>query len=78
MLSGVRQLKLNIMSLGKLIKTEIKKQNLTQKDVAVRIGLSETALSQIVKDVYFPNKLTIKKICDVLKVKLIFSFETLT
>ena len=66
------------MSLGKLIKTEIKKQNLTQKDVAVRIGLSETALSQIVKDVYFPSKLTIKKICDVLKVKLILSFETLT
>ena len=64
------------MSLGKLIKTEIKKQNLTQKDVAVRIGLSETALSQIVKDVYFPSKLTIKKICDVLKVKLILSFET--
>ena len=66
------------MSLGKLIKTEIKKQKMTQKDVAIRIGLSETALSQIVKDVYFPNKSTIKKLCDILKVKLIFSFETLT
>ena len=66
------------MSLGKLIKTEIKKQKMTQKDVAIRIGLSETALSQIVKDVYFPNKSTIKKLCDLLKVKLIFSFETLT
>ena len=66
------------MSLGKLIKTEIEKQKMTQKDVAIRIGLSETALSQIVKDVYFPNKSTIKKLCDILKVKLIFSFETLT
>ena len=66
------------MSLGKLIKTEIKKQKMTQKDVAIRLGLSETALSQIVKDVYFPNKSTIKKLCDILKVKLIFSFETLT
>ena len=66
------------MSLGKLIKTEMKKQKMTQKDVAIRIGLSETALSQIVKDVYFPSKSTIKKLCDILKVKLIFSFETLT
>ena len=66
------------MSLGKLIKTEIKRQKMTQKDVAIRIGLSETALSQIVKDVYFPSKSTIKKLCDILKVKLIFSFETLT
>ena len=66
------------MSLGKLIKTEIEKQKMTQKDVAIRIGLSETALSQIVKDVYFPSKSTIKKLCDILKVKLIFSFETLT
>ena len=66
------------MSLGKLIKTEIKKQKMTQKDVAIRIGLSETALSQIVTDVYFPSKSTIKKLCDILKVKLIFSFETLT
>ena len=66
------------MSLGKLIKTEIKKQKMTQKDVAIRIGLSETALSQIIKDVYFPSKSTIKKLCDILKVKLIFSFETLT
>ena len=66
------------MSLGKLIKTEIKKQKMTQKDVAIRIGLTETALSQIVKDVYFPSKSTIKKLCDILKVKLIFSFETLT
>ena len=66
------------MSLGKLIKTEIEKQKMTQKDVAIRIGLSETALSQIIKDVYFPSKSTIKKLCDILKVKLIFSFETLT
>ena len=66
------------MSLGKLIKTEIEKQKMTQKDVAIRIGLSETALSQIVTDVYFPSKSTIKKLCDILKVKLIFSFETLT
>ena len=66
------------MSLGKLIKTEIEKQKMTQKDVAIRIGLSETALSQIVTDVSFPSKSTIKKLCDILKVKLIFSFETLT
>lgn len=64
------------MSLGILIKSEIKKQNRTQKDIAFEIGLSETALSQIITNTYFPSKSTIDKICSVLKVKLVFSFES--
>jgi transcriptional regulator with XRE-family HTH domain len=63
------------MSLGKLIKKEIKSHKRTQKDVAFEIGISETALSQIITETYFPSKLTIDKLCNVLKVKLIFSFE---
>ena len=65
------------MTFGELLKKEIKKQRITQKYLANRIKISETALSQIITDKYFPSQSTIDSLCFVLKVKLIFSFEQL-
>ena len=44
------------MTFGELLKKEIKKQRITQKYLANRIKISETALSQIITDKYFPTK----------------------
>lgn len=63
------------MSLGKLLKKEIKKKRLKQKDIAFEMGISETALSQIIQDVYFPSQGNLDKLCSILKVRLVFSFE---
>lgn len=63
------------MSLGILIKKELKKKGITQKELSVNVGISETAMSQIITDTYFPSKENLCKICEKLKVKLIFSFE---
>lgn len=63
------------MTLGSLIKEEIRRQNRTQKDIALEMGISTTALSQIITDTYFPKKENLDKLCKILKVKLVFSFE---
>lgn len=56
------------MTIGEVISNIIKKQGLTQKDVADKIGKSPTALSQMINGVYEPNPETLDKICEVLDV----------
>lgn len=58
------------MELGRIISLLIKKRNLTQVQVAEKIGKSTTALSQIIKGSYNPNPDTLNKICDVLEIPL--------
>lgn len=62
-------------NLGILIKTEIKRQKRTQKEVSEKVGISETALSQIVKGIYYPSRETLTKLCEVLDVTLVYSFN---
>lgn len=58
------------MELGRIISLLIKRRNLTQVEVAKRIGKSTTALSQIINGTYNPNPDTLNKICKVLDVPL--------
>ncbi len=60
------------MKIGQLIKEEIKKKGLTQKEIAKIIGKSETAISQIVIGNYNPTQSTIDKICEVLNIEIKF------
>ncbi len=61
------------MTLGSLFKKEFKKQGFSQKEIASMVGLSETALSQIITGYYFPSQITLEKLCKVLKVKVVFT-----
>ena len=60
------------MTLGELLKHEIKRKGFTQKEVAILIGISETALSQIIKGV-FPRKTTLDKIQEILQIEIKFT-----
>ena len=63
------------MKIGQLILMEIQKQNYTQKELAEAIGITETAMSQLLKGVYNPRQGTLDKICDELNVDLVMKFE---
>lgn len=56
------------MEIGSAIKTLRKKKGYSQKDLAHKCGLSVNALCQIETNASFPQKATIKKICEVLEV----------
>lgn len=51
------------MDIGQVIGLIIKKKRLTQKDFAKRVGISTTALSQIINSKYKPSSETLDKIC---------------
>lgn len=57
------------MNIGKGIKTLLKKQGLTQKELANQVSLSETSLSLIIKNKTQPRKETIESIASTLGVK---------
>ena len=56
------------MTLGQVISNLIKKRGLTQKEMALKIDKSPTALSQIINGQYEPNPETLDKICKVLDI----------
>jgi transcriptional regulator with XRE-family HTH domain len=64
-----------IISFGKLLRQELTSQRITQKALASKIGISETSMSQIINDIYFPSNSTLESICKELKVELTFSFK---
>lgn len=57
------------MNIGKGIKTLLKRQGITQKQLAEKVSLSETSLSLIIKDKTQPRKETIENIAKCLGVK---------
>ena len=58
------------MELGRIIGLLIKRRQLTQVQVAERIGKSTTALSQIINGSYNPSPDTLSKLCEVLDIPL--------
>lgn len=56
------------MTIGEVIKLLLKKKNITQLQLAVEIGKSTTAISQIVKGQYSPTAETLDKISKVINV----------
>ena len=56
------------MNLGKAIKILLEKSDLTQKELAERTGISETSISQILRNKTQPKKETIKVISESLGV----------
>lgn len=60
------------MELGKLIKSEIRRQGTTQKSVSKQVGMSQTSLSAICTGYTFPRKKTFEKICKLLNIKTAF------
>lgn len=56
------------MDIGTAIKNIRKRKGYSQKDLANRCNLSVNALCQIENNSSFPQKTTIKKICDVLEI----------
>lgn len=56
------------MEIGKVIKTLITKRGLTQLEVSKRIGISTTALSQIITGHYQPSSDTLKLISETINV----------
>ncbi len=56
------------MSIGEVLKILLKNKNITQTELAVKIGKSRTAVSQIVNGVYNPNQETLEKIANALEV----------
>ncbi|MES2702826.1 MAG: helix-turn-helix transcriptional regulator [Bacteroidota bacterium] len=51
------------MSIGKAIKSIRKKRSLSQAELARRISLSQTSLSQIETDAKRPSQRTIERLC---------------
>lgn len=60
------------MNLGEAIKGIRKVYGVKQKDLAKNAGLSVTALANIEKNLSFPSKETIRRICDALSVPIAF------
>lgn len=60
------------MNLGEAIKGIRKVYGVKQKDLAKNAGLSVTALANIEKNLSFPPKETIRRICDALGVPIAF------
>lgn len=56
------------MDIGSAIKSIRTRKKITQKDLAARCGISANALCSIEKNVSFPTKETIKRICDALQI----------
>lgn len=56
------------MNIGSAIKTLRKNKGFSQKDFAVKCDLSSNALCQIETNSAFPQKGTIKRICDELSI----------
>ncbi|WP_027380792.1 helix-turn-helix domain-containing protein [Chryseobacterium daeguense] len=56
------------MTIGQVIKILLKKKNITQLQLAEKIGKSTTAISQIVKGQYSPTSETLEKISKVVDV----------
>ncbi|WNI34706.1 helix-turn-helix transcriptional regulator [Chryseobacterium sp. SG20098] len=56
------------MTIGQVIKILLKKKNITQLQLAEKIGKSTTAISQIVKGQYSPTPETLEKISKVVDV----------
>ncbi|GAB3506423.1 helix-turn-helix domain-containing protein [Emticicia fontis] len=56
------------MEIGAAIKTLRSKKGLSQKDLAVKMGISTNALCQIEKNNSFPQKSTIAKICEIFNI----------
>lgn len=52
------------MNIGKAIKKLRKQQLLNQSELAERVGMTQTSLSQIESGAKKPNSGTLKKICD--------------
>jgi len=61
-----------IKMLGRLIRVERAKQEITQDQLRISAGISQTYLSAIENDRAFPRKETLESILKVLKVKLEF------
>jgi transcriptional regulator with XRE-family HTH domain len=56
------------MDIGSAIKSIRTRKKITQKDLAAQCGISANALCSIEKNVSFPTKETIKRICDALEI----------
>ena len=56
------------MDIGSAIKSIRTRKKITQKDLAAQCGISANALCSIEKNVSFPTKETIKRICDALQI----------
>lgn len=56
------------MDIGSAIKTIRTRKKITQKDLALKCSISANALCSIEKNVSFPSKETINKICDALEI----------
>ncbi len=56
------------MQLGESIRTIRKKASLSQKELALRCAISQTAVSQIEAGIKTPSSRTIKKICATLEI----------
>jgi DNA-binding Xre family transcriptional regulator len=63
---------LNSLNLGKLIKDKLVERQMSQKQLAKLIGISDNAMSQIIIGETFPHYGNINKICDILNVELEF------
>lgn len=57
------------MNIGGLIRKELKRRKMKQVRFAEKIKLSNTATNQILNDVYFPSRSTLKKIEEVLQLE---------
>ena len=58
------------MKIGELIKLEIKRKGLTQKQLAEKTGITTTTINHIIKGINYPRPSTLKKICEVLDIKI--------
>ena len=56
------------MDLGKAIKEIRKRKGINQRELADKCGISSNSLCQIEVGNTFPQKSTIKKVCDVLEI----------
>lgn len=56
------------MDIGSAIKTIRTRKKITQKDLALKCNISANALCSIEKNISFPSKETINKICDALEI----------
>ncbi|WP_294285489.1 helix-turn-helix transcriptional regulator [uncultured Chryseobacterium sp.] len=67
------------MTIGEVIKLLLKKKNITQLQLAEKIGKSTTAVSQIVKGQYYPSIDTLEKISKVIDVPVpVMQFLTIS
>lgn len=56
------------MTIGEVIKEILKSRNITQLELASKIGKSKTAVSQMINGAYSPSPETLEKISEVLNV----------